>query len=401
MSKTFLHSGARGDIIYGLPTIKALGGGVLYISLDAKHYKSKPMDLQDLRWFGELLTGHDYIEDVRPYDVDTHIDYDLDRFRLLSPLSNVLISRAQLDAFNQNFDLSQSWLDCTKIGTLHKADIIINRSTRYHGPFSWGEVYPWQDRCLFIGMPDEYTQFTQITGLDGVPYYGVCAYRELAQVIAGSKLFIGNQSFAYSLAEAMKCPRVLEVCSICPNCMPQNDNGYTRLTQGLLKHYLLGEPYKLEFSMSYCMPTIGVSMRSGIRKFTPDITYILINAEPEVLNTFNERARRDKASVIPVGNSKEIPIAIAVSIHSRIICVVDTALLKDYTTARRVAELLNKHDGIAGMYVKQSLSPSNSCYAVSRKAYEECGLTKDNVSEIVQRYARSRYPFRSAGITDL
>jgi hypothetical protein len=31
MSKTFLHSGSLGDIVYSLPTIQALGGGVLYI----------------------------------------------------------------------------------------------------------------------------------------------------------------------------------------------------------------------------------------------------------------------------------------------------------------------------------------------------------------------------------
>jgi hypothetical protein len=58
--------------------------------------------------------------------------------------------------------------------------------------------------------------------------------------IRGSKLFVGNQSFPYSLAEAMKHPRVLEVCPICPNCCPQGPNGYAGLTKDVLDHYLEG-----------------------------------------------------------------------------------------------------------------------------------------------------------------
>ena len=33
MSKTFLHSGSAGDIVMSLPTIKAMGGGVLLLDI--------------------------------------------------------------------------------------------------------------------------------------------------------------------------------------------------------------------------------------------------------------------------------------------------------------------------------------------------------------------------------
>ena len=33
MVKTFLHSGDLGDIIYSLPTIRKLGGGILYLDI--------------------------------------------------------------------------------------------------------------------------------------------------------------------------------------------------------------------------------------------------------------------------------------------------------------------------------------------------------------------------------
>jgi hypothetical protein len=254
-------------------------------------------------------------------------------------------------------------------------------------------------------MPDEYALFTKLTGLVNVPYHGTCPYRELAQLIAGSKLFIGNQSFPFALAEAMKCPRVLEVCPICPNCIPQSDNGYVRLTEGLLRHYLLGEPYEREFAMSYCMSTIGVKIRGGIKELIPGITYILVNAAPEVLTDFSEKARRDKAIILTgTGDYRTLANTLANTAKSRTICVVNTTMLKDYITARKVAELLDNHDGIAGMYVKQSFAVSESCFAVSRKAYEECGLfglKPGSVADVVQRYAGSRYPFRSAGTTNL
>ena len=406
MSKTFLHSGARGDIIYSLPTIKALGGGILYISLDTKYYKSKPMDQQDFEWFKELLVGQDYLEDVKLWQPDTHIDYDLNQFRT-SPNSDLLftlLTSNHLNAFNATFDLSQPWLDCTKIGTLHKADIIINRSLRYHAPFSWNELFQWQNRCLFVGMPDEYADFIKKTGLVGIPHYNTCSYRQLTQVIVGSKLFVGNQSFPFALAEAIKCPRVLEACPICPNCMPQSENGYTRLTQGVLRHYLLGEPYQREPSMTYCMSKIGVKTRCSIRNPVPNITYILGNADPEFVHPFLEKASRDKSEVkwiIPGGDYKGMANAIAKGVKSKTICVVDMALMDDYVTARRVAELLSKLEGIAGIYVKQPYVLSDSCFAVSRKAYEECGLFNmsscSGVAGIIERYARKRYPLRSAG----
>ena len=40
---------------------------------------------------------------------------------------------------------------------------------------------------------------------------------ELARAIAGAKFFIGNQSFFFAVAEALKVKRALEVCYQTPN----------------------------------------------------------------------------------------------------------------------------------------------------------------------------------------
>jgi hypothetical protein len=399
---TFLHSGARGDIIYALPAIQALDGGVLYIKLDAKHYKSRVMTPEDVILFRELLSGQDYILDVKVWD-GIPVDYDLDTFREgIRPCQ--LLSEAHLERFSLTFDLSQPWLN---VSGLHVADIVIGRSERYHGAFNWAELVSWQDRCLFVGLRGEYEAFTAITGLN-VPYYGECTYRKLAEVIAGSKLFIGNQSFPYSLAEAIKHPRVLEVCPICPNCLPKSSNGFTHLNQNILRHFILGEPLKQEHSINFGLPVIGMKMRSMARPVRPDITYILVHAKPCSPDFVgkNSEVKWDEGK----GDYRKTANDLARFAQGKVICVVDMAKLDDLEKARQVAELLLNLDGMAGMYLKQteSLMISDACFAVSRKAYEQCGLFnlnmlagQYNLVEMVLRYGQKKCPCRTAGTIDL
>ena len=73
-------------------------------------------------------------------------------------------------------------------------------------------------------MPDEFEEMKK--QLPKLEYKPVANFLELASVIAGSKLFIGNQSFPFSLAEALKVRRVLEVFYQCPNVLVEGANGY-------------------------------------------------------------------------------------------------------------------------------------------------------------------------------
>jgi len=58
----------------------------------------------------------------------------------------------------------------------------------------------------------------------------------MAQVIASCKLFIGNQSFPYSIAEALKTKRLLEVYYQAPNVIPNGPNGYDFYFQDHFKY---------------------------------------------------------------------------------------------------------------------------------------------------------------------
>jgi ADP-heptose:LPS heptosyltransferase len=56
-------------------------------------------------------------------------------------------------------------------------------------------------------------------------HYAECSdFLQLARVVKSARLFIGNQSFPYALAEALKVPRILEVCPLYPVVTPTGDN---------------------------------------------------------------------------------------------------------------------------------------------------------------------------------
>jgi hypothetical protein len=80
----------------------------------------------------------------------------------------------------------------------------------------------------FVGLESEYLAFVSRYELKKVAYVKVRDAMEMADVIAGSKLFLGNQSFAFAVAEGLKINRALEVCEIVPNVIPtgQGANDY-------------------------------------------------------------------------------------------------------------------------------------------------------------------------------
>ena len=48
----------------------------------------------------------------------------------------------------------------------------------------------------------------------------------MASIIKSSKFFLGNLCFAYSIAEALKVPRILETCPDFPVVFPCGENAF-------------------------------------------------------------------------------------------------------------------------------------------------------------------------------
>jgi hypothetical protein len=87
---------------------------------------------------------------------------------------------------------------------------------------------------LFVGSPEEHQAFEQSFG--SVAYQETESLLQVAELIAESSLFIGNQSCAYAIAEGLKHPRIQETSLEMPDCVfPASEeaqhvaSGYVRL----------------------------------------------------------------------------------------------------------------------------------------------------------------------------
>jgi hypothetical protein len=102
--------------------------------------------------------------------------------------------------------------------------VIINRTSRYQNPwFPWKEIVQhYGSRIIFVGLHHEYTAFIKEYGI--VSYRETSDFLELARLIAGSRLFIGNQSSANAIAEGLKHNLIQETCLHITDCIFKRDN---------------------------------------------------------------------------------------------------------------------------------------------------------------------------------
>jgi len=234
--KKFKHIGGRGDIIFGLPTMMLLGGGDLYITGD---------------FVTNLLEIQPYINKVYMIHPEEffklEVDYDLSKFKE-QDVAKYGILRAHLDAFNldvfgvdtsgSHWDLSKPWL--FGIHPKPTVEIIINDTGTARWPgftVNWDALKPYESKCGFIGWDTEYEEFKKARSLN-VKRIPVRHALEFARVIKGSKLYIGNQSLGWAIAEGLKCPRVIDSTYGMIQEYPQSQNGHTELTCDIIEKYL-------------------------------------------------------------------------------------------------------------------------------------------------------------------
>jgi hypothetical protein len=231
MPKTFKHSGDMGDIIFSLPTIRALGGGILCLDPNGGH--GDPMFIwadktrtrltaKSIEAMAPLLLRQPYIKEVRFWKGEP-VDYDLDQFRRHVQLNN--LSDSHLAAFGlPTTERNAPWLAVDDPITIEGKTIVISRTVRCHGNHAFWELALTQikDVCVFVGYPKEHEIFVYTFGHD-VPYFPTPDVMTLARVIAGAQQFIGNQSLSHALAEAMKKSLINEVYPLHPAAVFERD----------------------------------------------------------------------------------------------------------------------------------------------------------------------------------
>lgn len=205
------HSGKLGDIVYSLPAVRALGKSRYFIRL------GDPLTEVEAQQVLPLLTAQPYIESAAIW-TDELIDYDLDRFRTQKPIFTNLADCHLFALGLASFPRDRQWIVVPQVIKPPKP-IAIARSLSFHGCAGfWQIAYPQvKDQAYFVGTPSERQEFERLFG--PIEYWPTADLLQLAQVLAGSKLFIGNQSCPYAIAEGLKMPCIQEVYPVTPNCI--------------------------------------------------------------------------------------------------------------------------------------------------------------------------------------
>lgn len=218
-----------GDIIYALPTIRALGGGTLYLDVnggaDSMFVQKivRTLGLDRLKFNHScfefllpLLLQQSYLGAVGIWSNDVKIDYDLDSVREIisqNEAANICYSTARA----ADVEISAApWLD---VASYKPYKHVISRSLRYQSNHGLWEKWKKQFRedAVFVGTQLEYDAFESVFHY-GIPRHHVTNAYQLAQVIGSCGMFIGNQNLAMAIAIGLGVEFLQEVYPHAPNC---------------------------------------------------------------------------------------------------------------------------------------------------------------------------------------
>ena len=232
---SFLHYGHLGDIINSLPVIKEISKNKtceLYIQKDKpipKHVISKDHPFGSVYLTENailklipLLKEQKFLNKVEIYN-NQNIDIDLNFFRELPINFNIDSVRWYFHLTGCFPELKKSYLEVENHKNFNGYIVIMRSLRRQNQLIDYSFLSNYQKK-IFIGLNNEFDDLKKkITNLE---YYDSENFLELSKIIKNSKLFIGNLSFGYALAEALKVPRLLESGPNFPLVYPNGDNAY-------------------------------------------------------------------------------------------------------------------------------------------------------------------------------
>jgi hypothetical protein len=211
---TFRHSGKLGDLVYALPTVRAMGGGALYVHPGG----GQGIGERDACSLLPLLQAQEYISEAelwrnQPFDVD------LDVWRtFFQPFSHSL-AESHLMAFGLPLEeISVRWLRVNR-PRMPSGRVVFSRTgIRVGVPGFWELCHRlFRERAVFVGSQKEHRLFCEQVG--PIEYLPTADLLELACVIEDSELFVGNQSCPYAIAEGLKHKAILGVEPGAPDCI--------------------------------------------------------------------------------------------------------------------------------------------------------------------------------------
>ena len=249
-------AGHLGNLIYSLAAVKVMTEKSgepcdFFIPSDvpsvyppsARHPSGKVMVSEPIfRFIEPLLTHQSYIDRVHygplasvPRDV-----VDLDRFRtsginLMAGFEPVWYRQCMA----MPVPVEKPWLTVSGAPLQQPGpEIVVSRTLRFNNTsINYSLLQPFKS-VGFVGLPEEYKHFTQQHALTNVRHFTVNNALEMARVMGACKLFVGNQSFSFAIAEGMKIDRALEYFAPIPVVIPIGGTCIEFVSTAALAHFL-------------------------------------------------------------------------------------------------------------------------------------------------------------------
>jgi len=170
------------------------------------------------------------------------IDYCFDQFRnvarhlvgnSLSPIDPsitkysidqkpVHLSQMFASALGTQVEINASWLELEPSPRTQNAVVVsLTDNWRTYPQGYWNQILKGLNNIVFVGTKNEF----QKANIANARFEQATNHLELAQLIKGSTLFLGTVSFPYSIAEALKVNRMVEICHHNLNAFPVGSKG--------------------------------------------------------------------------------------------------------------------------------------------------------------------------------
>lgn len=234
------HSGDSGDAIYSLSVVKMLGGGDYFFSPECDYPTRNRAPGSDFQgWCRNIVP----LFQAQPYIWNAHfsagrpksVDVDFNRFRdcyIPANRSHYDNTASLISLQGKPFGISppedKPWLVVDKKMGVGGRPIVVNLTPRYRNPhFPWLHlIKQYGDQMVFVGTPAEASVFDQLCYGPGkkVPWIQTANLLELARVIAGASVFIGNQSAPMAIALGLGVNVIQECWQGNPNCLLRRPN---------------------------------------------------------------------------------------------------------------------------------------------------------------------------------
>ena len=225
--QNFTTMGTFGDTIYSLCLIKHLGGGDMYVKLDALDTFARTnfgwqdagpakgrLTRRDYDLIEPLLNAQDYLDTVAVWNGEKDDFPQLTEHWKQHLIKGWQGNQTECYAMTQGMDihdkdlrnklLLEPWLTPVKPIHIPGKSIVVNRTVRYlyGAPSDEWNTYVENglgDYGMFVGSEQEHADFEELFKVK-IHYQKTEDLLELARVVQGCEQFIGNQSVALSLA---------------------------------------------------------------------------------------------------------------------------------------------------------------------------------------------------------